>query len=440
VLTTRKRILSNEQELSAVWAAGTARRLKTESGIELSVLYPGMCPGGAGPDFRDAVLAFHGQEVVCGDVELHRRAGDWCRHGHGSDPAYSQVVLHAVAQSDGAASTTVPGGREAPVLVLAPSRRRMLPCAGASVRFPSQTLALLRAAGVERLRSKATRMVRECGEDSLRSVLCRSVARALGYAVNADPGMHLGVLLAEETPWSLLQHADAHLRRACVLGIAGLLPSQRSLIPEEGDDVETGALESLWQSISDGLSSMPAESWRLRGVYVNNVPVRRIVALADFIPRLEQVVDAARSALADAPCSRSAVRALESLFLVPGDSYWRGHYDFGAVTRESDLLGMSKAREIVVNALLPLLLCVAVLEHDEGLYRAVILTFAGYPGSRPNAVTKHMRRQIGVPGSWSRAIIEQGLIHVYGGYCRHGLCPVCPLQTGHKAPETHETM
>ena len=438
-MNTRKRIVSSERDLYAVWAGGAARRLKTESGVELSVLYPGMCPGGAGPDFRDAVLAFEGREVVRGDVELHLRTGDWSRHGHASDPAYSQVVLHAVARSDGSACTPVPGGHEAPVLVLAPSRRRALPCTGAFERLPEQTLALLRTAGMERLRTRAMRTARECDEGGVRAVLCRGVARALGYAANADPGSHLGALLAEDAPWMLLQHADATLRRACTLGIAGLLPSQRSTVSGGCDADETRVLEHEWLSIADTLPRMPAGAWRLHGVYVNNSPVRRVVALADLLPRLEPVIEMARSRVAGTPSGRSAARALEGLFLVEGDAYWRRHYDFGSLTRESDLLGAAKAREITVNAVLPLLLCLAALERDESLYRAVMLLFAGYPGSRPNAITQHMRRQLGLPARVSRAVLDQGLVLVYGEYCRHGLCPVCPLGYGRAASRSSET-
>ncbi len=433
---TRKRIATTEHELSGVWARAAGRSLRTEGGLDVDVLYPGMCPGSAGPDYRDAVLALGGREVVRGDVELHVSAGDWRRHGHGGDPAYAQVVLHAVSHPDGTTSTVVPGGGEAPVLVLAPARpRRGLPCEDAFQRLPDETLAVLRSAGTERLRARAVRMARECTQSGPRAVLCRAAARALGYAANADAGQQLGGLLAGDAAWMPLQCADMQQRRAYVFGMAGLLPSQRSLAAGLRDGPEVDRLEAAWRDSAGSLPSMPPDSWSLHGVYVNNSPVRRVVALADLAPRLEPLTEAARSLLSDAASpGRLPATTLETLFVVPGDAYWRCRYDFGRRTRESDLLGASKAREVVVNALLPLLLAVAMREQDERLFRGVVGTFVEYPGSRANSVTQHMRRQLGIPPGRCRAAVDQGLLHVYAEYCRHALCRACPLRAGRPAP------
>lgn len=435
-LTTRKRIVTTERELSGIWARSAGRSLRTEGGLDVDVLYSGMRPGSAGPDYRDAVLAFGDREVVRGDVELHVSAGDWRRHGHGGDPAYSQVVLHAVARSDGTTSTAVPGGGEAPVLILARARRsRGLPCADAFQRLPDATLAVLRSAGTERLRARAVRMARECALDGGWMVLWRSVARALGYAANADAGQQLGGLLAGDAAWSLLQRAGTQQRRACLLGMAGLLPSQRLLASGACDDEERYALEAAWRGSAGCLPSMPLEAWNLHGVYVNNSPVRRVVALAELVPRLEALAEAARSRLSAvaAPGGLTAT-SLETPFVVPGDAYWRCRYDFGRRTRESDLLGASKAREIVVNALLPFFLAAAMREQDEGLFRGVVGTFVEYPGSRTNSVTRHMRGQLGIPPGRCGAAVDQGLLHLYAEYCRHALCCACPLRAGRPSP------
>ena len=54
----------------------------------------------AGPDFRDAVIAFPTGKLSTGDVEIHVRASDWYRHGHHNDPEYDRVILHAVYRDD----------------------------------------------------------------------------------------------------------------------------------------------------------------------------------------------------------------------------------------------------------------------------------------------------------------------------------------------------
>lgn len=428
-VNTRKRIVETEAELSGAWARSYGRRLHTEGGLDVDVLYPGRRPGSAGPDFRDAVLSVGRHGVVRGDVELHVNAADWRRHGHHTDPAYSKVVLHAVARSDGSVLTTLPGGREAPVLVLRKEwRSRALPCAAAFVSAPGRVLAVLESAGMERLRARAVRMAGEGADGGACRVLLRAVARALGYAANADAGMRLGDLLAEDGTWALMQSADSVQRRAYVLGMAGLLPSQRPSTCDDPGSPEAAALEGEWRGLDGSLPSMSAGDWRLSGVYVNNSPVRRVVALAGLLPGVEDLAREAGAHLCGrSTAGRATAAELEGLFVVAGDSYWRSRYDFGKRTRESDLVGAAKAREVVVNALLPFLLAVAMLERDETLHRGVVRAFARYPGARPNTLTQHMRAQLGLPPGHCPAVVDQGLLHMYAEYCRHGLCDACPL-------------
>jgi len=427
---TRKRIAGTEADLSIAWARSFGRRLRTESGLDVDVLYPGRRPGSAGPDYRDAVLSVGRLDVLRGDVELHVSPADWRRHGHDLDPAYSRVVLHAVARGDGTLSTVLPGGREAPVLVLEPRcRSRDLPCAEAFKGAPGVVVTVLEAAGIERFRARAVRMAGECAAGGLLSVLLRGVARALGYAANADAGMQLGALLVEEGTWALMQSVGATQRCAYALGTAGLLPSQRGSVCGDSGCSEVTTLEREWRGLGGSMPSMPASAWRLSGVYVNNSPVRRVVALADLAPGIEGLFREARTQLADSGTARRAPAAgLERLFTVAGDSYWRRRYDFGKHTRESDLVGAAKAREVVVNALLPVLLATAMREGDESLFRGVVRAFVRYPGPRANSITQHMQRQLGLPLRPRRAAVDQGLLHVYTEYCRHGLCDACPLR------------
>ena len=70
---------NTERDLVRRWASGEliGAPLRTTSGERLTVLYPGRSGGGAGPDFRDAVIRLGDSRTLCGDMEIHLRGGAW---------------------------------------------------------------------------------------------------------------------------------------------------------------------------------------------------------------------------------------------------------------------------------------------------------------------------------------------------------------------------
>ena len=110
-----------ERLLARLWQQQAARQreFRTDAGRRVRVLYPGRPGTAAGPDFRDALLEVEGLGLVRGDVELHRRQGDWYAHGHADDPNYNGVVLHAALQLSPDTATRLPNGKPAPTISLA---------------------------------------------------------------------------------------------------------------------------------------------------------------------------------------------------------------------------------------------------------------------------------------------------------------------------------
>src|SRR5688572_2983949 len=70
-----------ESTLADVWEGQQfpAEALRLEDDSAIRVVYRGRRQGGPGPDFRDAVLVFPGEELRYGDIELHVDARDWRR-------------------------------------------------------------------------------------------------------------------------------------------------------------------------------------------------------------------------------------------------------------------------------------------------------------------------------------------------------------------------
>src|SRR5579883_196631 len=109
----------DERWLSTVWERQSfdRRGLRTTSGLRFKVVFPGLCTGGAGPDFRDAILALADGSLLRGDVELHLESSGWREHCHHHDPAYERVLLHVVLEDDDPAVNSA--GQRVPTLELA---------------------------------------------------------------------------------------------------------------------------------------------------------------------------------------------------------------------------------------------------------------------------------------------------------------------------------
>ena len=420
-----------ESELALRWSRIAGETMVTEEGERVRVLYPGLCVGGEGPDFKDAVLVFGDSQVVRGDVEIHALEEDWDRHGHGSDPRYCALALHVVGSARRVARTRLSDGRTVPVAVLARTGQMRpgagLPCVDVVNRDVGAALAVLRAAGIERLRMRAAPLEGELLGGDVQQVQLRRVARALGYSPNADIFEELGRRVCVSETLSALVQVSFEGRRARIMGMAGLLPSQRRRagLMVHG---EVPFFERLWSRLPSQPASLEPLAWKLHGVYPNNSPVRRVVALADILPSLVRIGEFAEAVARECLLGADAsLASLEQQLVVRGDSYWRTHYDFGLPTRDSDVLGLSKARGLVVNALVPCLYARASVLADTTLRRAVLEMYCRYPAPSPNALTRHMRQQLGLGRTHVSAVVEQGLLHLLTQYCREGLCFVCPF-------------
>src|SRR5579872_6229920 len=87
-----------EKLLQAIWQHQRLKRddLLTAQGKTVRVLHPGFASAEGGPDFRGAVLQFDHAAPVSGDVDIDLHISGWHAHGHDTNPAFQNVLLHVV--------------------------------------------------------------------------------------------------------------------------------------------------------------------------------------------------------------------------------------------------------------------------------------------------------------------------------------------------------
>lgn len=73
--------------------------LKTTDGNSIQVVHTGYRNLNSGPDFFNSRLIINGQDWA-GNVEMHIKSSDWLLHGHQTDLAFDNVILHVVWEHD----------------------------------------------------------------------------------------------------------------------------------------------------------------------------------------------------------------------------------------------------------------------------------------------------------------------------------------------------
>jgi len=152
--------------------------------------------------------------------------------------------------------------------------------------------------------------------------------------------------------------------------------------------------------------------WHFSGVRPGNMPQRRIAGAGYLLARylgmglVQSLLQLVREA-----DEKTGHRRLERGLMIKRDGY-------------GTLIGPGRAREMVVNVLLPFSFAWAdgqLRDHALELYR-------NYPPLEENQITRQMSRQLLVGFAVvNSATRQQGLIHLYNTFCLHRKCPHCPL-------------
>jgi hypothetical protein len=442
-MITRNRIRFSEKQVALIWQQAPGTALPSTEDQQINVIYPGRINSDEGPDFRDAVIV-NGPRLTKGDVEVHVTSSDWYDHGHHTDAAYNNVILHVAMWRDSSSATLLQSGKSIPLLCLAKALRHQsyllpytLPCFQILERMDRQTLKeILDTAGEERFRQKAMRFRADIlgpvpGTPRIGKaagqVLYRAMMRALGYAKNTKPFAEL----ANRIPLPFIESRKGlALKQALLLGTAGLLPCQRRQ-EDRGDREGFRELEQIWQSEVEKTQAMKESNWNLSRIYPNNSPVRRMIAQSYILERYCEggLLPGILKLVKDAHL-HGGHRVLQNGLTVDSDGYWRNYLDFDveSKTRMSALLGNNKAGEIAVNAILPVVFSWAELTNQARLAQGAIELYREYPKLAENCITRHMAKQLCLERLVGfTACRQQGLIHIFNNYCREGKCGLCPL-------------
>lgn len=343
--------------LHYIWQKGLFRVLpqQTTDGRRVEVLDVGVHNNDAGPDFSAATIRIDGMTWT-GNVEIHVKASDWYHHGHQTDAAYDNVILHVVKHADREVRNT--RGETIPQCELQyPNEQgyleqmladKMTLCSSRIMQTPSLLAndwkqILLR----DRMQAKSAAIssLLQLSQNAWEQAFYVTLAHNFGFHTNGLPFE----LMAKQTPLNyLLKHRGSIFQlEAMLFGQSGLLTEQTAT-----DDYSI----RLWKEYSFlrkkfSLQPVDGSIWKMARMRPQNFPHLRIAQFAMLLHQSEFLF----SRVLNEPDSK----ALRQIFAVTPSEYWQTHYRFGAqITSEEEgkvrgTLGVSAINVLIINTVVP---------------------------------------------------------------------------------------
>ena len=290
---------------------------------------------------------------------------------------------------------------------------------------------------------------------TLDRVLYEGLMEALGYKTNKKPFRQLAQRLRLEDVRRLVPLDAPPDERALVLqgilfGMAGLLPSQTNHdISANDEETQEYAkrLEAIWEGErkSLGFQPMTLADWQFQAMRPVNYPTRRMAGmsylLADHLEgglfrAVIEVLERARWSDEKRTAASVKPSLLDGLFAQANRGYWSRRYVFGGkhLARPTALIGKERARAIVVNVVIPLLLVHARQKEDQVLERRLHALYSALPRAEGNNVTRYMESTLFPSPETAAEVVrtvrrQQGLYQIFKDCCdtRALRCDECVL-------------
>ena len=425
--------LPSELELQALWFAGAfGRNFRSTSGKAVRIVQFGEWNRSAGPDFIHTAVEIDG-EPRTGPLELDPDSGAWEAHGHATNPAFRDVVLHVVFLAD-ARQGFIRNceHREVPQVVITdmqlsdalnrPQREVAIAHPGRCVH-PLKHLSagaiesLLNEAAVHRANLKGARWLKTADAHGRDAALFQATAETLGYRGNSLAMR----LLAQRAPLALLRD-EGDAAEAVLFGTAGFLaPDLHEQAPADTRDYLRVLWDAWWKNRARfEVTPNRAIPWQTHGQRPANHPHRRVGALAALVKSWPQY---RRLALARPFTVKPLVDFLQAL----EHAFWAQRHTLtsAASVRRVAVFGRAHALELVANHLAPL----AMIEGG--------MTFRSYHKLRNSAPNDKVKRcslrlfgALKTAQPWLRRVCHhQALLQVYQDFCLEDFsdCHECPF-------------
>lgn len=350
--------LPHELELQSIWFNGQfGRDFTTTCGKPVRIRQFGLWNRSGGPDFLNAAIELDGK-TLSGPLEIDTQASDWENHGHATNPAFDDTILHVIFTPTQATHfTRTSKHREIPKVIIpeeiiantlnhpihstanAHPGRCSFPLEHYS---PEKLTKLLEQAAKHRATQKANQLLTIQSIHGKDQALWIALAQTLGYR----PNKLAMSLLAQRLPIHFL-HQHTQLTAPLLFGAAGFLhPDIHKNAPADSQQWLRELWDTWWQHRTNHeLTAERAIPWSLAGIRPVNHPQRRLAALSQIAKHWPTFTK-----LSTQP------KALTDWLTTLTDPFWSHHYTLTSKRSEKPLalIGKDRIRDLLTNHLLPL--------------------------------------------------------------------------------------
>jgi hypothetical protein len=393
---------------------------------KITVIHPGEYNRDAGPDFFNARILIEGT-LWAGNVEIHTKSSYFDTHGHQTDPAFNNVILHVVAENDKRVFNSK--GEELLTVELAfdtclyenysslINNPYIIACQNEIQNIDEVYINhWLNSLIIERLQYKSEIILKifsETGND-WDETFYRLLTRYFGFRVNTEPFE----MLAKNLPFKIIRkHADNMFQiESLLFGTAGML--EEGLFKEALSDSYYIDMNKEYRILSAKYSLQPIHGWlwKFSRLRPSNFPTIRISQLASMLSvsggLFSQVLEA------------KEISQLKELFEVSASDYWTNHFVFGKKSRELLKNTGSQATDIfLINAVIPIIFVYGQSRDYQDICERA-LTFLENINAEENVIVGEWKTA-GV-GAES-AFYSQALIQLRNEYCKKRKCLDCRI-------------
>lgn len=392
------------------------------TGESVEIVSPGMHNSDGGPDFTHARIRID-DTLWAGNIELHLHASDWEKHKHHLDPAYNNVILHAVYENDRICHTQ--SGRRIPTIALQirnPIEDQYIRLLQNSdpircrhyLKHLDTTLMRywLGTLSIERLGLKTGQILEQVKtlKNNWEEAFYINLAKNFGLRINTLPFE----LLAKSLPLNILSK-----HRMNLFQLEALLFGQSGFLQQQYHDDYFKRLRKEYHYLQSKykLRPIPSSIWKFMRLRPANFPTLRIAQLAALLHQSDK--------LFMATMHMNSIEEIFTTYVPEVSEYWKKHYTFDRSAQKSSPGNMGKASVIllILNAIIPFKFAYAKRKNHAGMKENSLALLENLPPE--NNRTMKIWKEAGLLPL--NASDSQALLQLTNNYCRELRCLKCQI-------------